>query len=193
MPTPDDTQGTPPSGGTGTPPVDPTQGTPPQGATPPTVPEKYEFNLGEGVQLDPAAVESFTPILKELGISQEGATKLAAAFMGELGRQDGLLGELYTTQADEWAKAAKSDKEFGGANFEANAKIAQQAIARFGTPELKQVLNETGLGNHPEFVRLFWKLGQTIQEDTNVQGGNAGTTKSIESLLFDHPTSQTVN
>ena len=41
------------------------------------VPEKYEFNMPEGRELDSEMVEKFTPVLKDLKISQEGAQKLA--------------------------------------------------------------------------------------------------------------------
>ena len=41
------------------------------------IPEKYEFTMPEGRELDVEMVEKVTPLFKELKISQEGAQKLA--------------------------------------------------------------------------------------------------------------------
>ena len=69
----------------------------------------------------------------------------------------------------------KNDAEFGGANFDKNAKTAQKAFEAFGSPELKQLLNESGLGSHPELVKAFHRIGQKISEDTMESGsGGAG-------------------
>jgi hypothetical protein len=155
------------------------------------VPEKYEFKFGDGVELDEPAIQLFTPVLKELGITQEAAQKLADVFVKELTRQDSVLSEHYSSQRDSWAATSKSDKDFGGANFEANTKIAQTAVAKFGSPALKEILETTGLGNHPEMVRFFWKVGQTIREDSTVNpGGENPPPKDTASLLFNHPTSK---
>lgn len=165
--------------------------TPPVEAAKPVIPEKYEFKLPDGVEVDAKAVEAFTPVLKELGLTQEAAQRLAELHVKELERQDQALNEMYVAQAESWATASKTDKEFGGANFDANLQIATKAVGRFATPELKEILRTTGLGNHPEFVRMFWKLGKAISEDSHVQGGNSTTTpQPVESLLFDHPTSK---
>ena len=40
----------------------------------------------------------------------------------------------------------------------------------FGTPELRDVLNMTGLGNHPEIIRAFYRAGKAISEDAFVSG-----------------------
>lgn len=54
---------------------------------------------------------------------------------------------------------------------------------KFGSPELKQYLNETGLGNHPELVRIFANIGKAMSEDGLVTG-NSGGVKSAADVLF---------
>ena len=40
-------------------------------------------------------------------------------------------------------------------------------MQQFGTPELKNFLNESGLGYNPDFVRFMNKVGTLIGNDTN--------------------------
>jgi len=69
-----------------------------------------------------------------------------------------------------WTEQARADKEFGGAQLKDNLVIANKALGQFGTPELVSLLKETGLGNHPEIVRAFYRAGKAISEDTFVKG-----------------------
>ncbi len=54
----------------------------------------------------------------------------------------------------------KADKEIGGDKLISNLSAAQRALDQFGTPELKEYLNTTGLGNHPDLVKTFVKIGR---------------------------------
>ena len=65
---------------------------------------------------------------------------------------------------------AGQDKEFGGPALAENLSVAKKALDAFGTAELRTLLNESGLGNHPEIVRLFFRAGKAISEDRVVTG-----------------------
>lgn len=62
-----------------------------------------------------------------------------------------------------WADLARNDPEYGGANFDANLKKAKNLIYRFGGQKLRQTLNETGMGDHPELLRFVWKLAMEME------------------------------
>ena len=133
------------------------------------VPEKYEFKLPEDQKIDDAAVEAFSEFAKDAGLSQEAAQalmdKLAPAMQA---RQ---------TQAVEsakalWASEAQADKEFGGDAFNENLAVAKKAMDAFGTPALRELLNGSGLGNHPEIIRAFYRAGKQISEDRLVPSGS---------------------
>jgi hypothetical protein len=153
-------------------------------------PEKYEFTMPEGVELDTALAEKVDPVLRELGLNNEQANKLAAAFaeyrVSETQRQS----EAYAQQVEDWGKQARDDKEFGGAKFDENVAHAQKAIGKFGTPELKALLAD-GLGNHPELIRFCVRVGKAIGEDGGVDGNKSATPRDPASVLYDHPTSKT--
>lgn len=158
-------------------------------AAKPVIPEKYEFKAPEGQTLDALQLDAYTPLFKELGLTQEQAQRLVDKQF-ELAPKlaDGWqkqVAEQIAAETAAWAKASREDKEFGGANFETNAKIANKALAAFGTPELRQVLVESGYANHPAFVRLFWTIGQKLSESTPPANGATPTAKSTpERVLY---------
>jgi hypothetical protein len=158
-------------------------------AAAPVVPEKYELKAPEGLTLDATALDAFTPVFKELGLTQAQAQKLVDA-QGALTAKaaeaaNKKMGDDIAAETAAWAKASREDKEFGGANFEANAKIANQALAAFGTEELKKELTTSGYANHPAFVRLFWQIGQKLGESTAPAHGNPpASAKSAASVLY---------
>lgn len=142
-----------------------------QEAAKPSVPEKYEFaNLPEGYKLDDAALGEWSGVFKELNLTQEQAQKLVemdakrftAANSPEAQQKAAI--ESRNQQVAQWETELKQDKDLGGANFEANVGVAQKAMAEFGTPELRTMLEQSGLGTHPEVVRFFHKVGKELGE-----------------------------
>ena len=63
--------------------------------------------------------------------------------------------EAWQKTTEQWAADVKADKEIGGDNLISNLSAAQRALDQFGTPELKEYLNTTGLGNHPDLVKTL--------------------------------------
>jgi hypothetical protein len=85
----------------------------------------------------------------------------------------------------------KTDKELGGTALDGNIRLAQSALTKFGTPELRAALDTTGMGNHPEVVRVFTRIGKAMAEDTFEKGSpskNAG--KSAAEILYGNPTTK---
>jgi len=151
-------------------------------------PEKYEFTMPEGVELDTALAEKVDPVLRDLGLTNEQANKLAGAFAEYRVSESQRQSDAYAQQVESWGAAARDDKEYGGAKFDESVAHAQKAIGAFGSPELKTLLAD-GLGNHPELIRFCVRVGKAIGEDGGVDGNKSSTPKDPASVLFDHPTS----
>jgi hypothetical protein len=79
---------------------------------------------------------------------------------------------------EHWAQEARNDREFGGESLNGNLAVAKRAMDTFGTPELAKLLNESGLGNHPEVIRVFYRAGKAISEDGFVTGRGVGNYSS---------------
>ncbi|MEG6190984.1 peptidase [Enterobacter kobei] len=146
-------------------------------------PEKYEFKPAEGQELDTAALEQFEPIARELNLSNEQAQKMVDLYGTKiLPMVQQQQAEAWQKTTEQWAADVKADKEIGGDKLTANLSVAQRALDQFGTPELKEYLEGTGLGNHPELVKAFIKIGKAMSEDGMVDGSNQGQRSAAEVL-----------
>ena len=82
------------------------------------------------------------------------------------------------------ALGGNADKDIGGDKLAENLSVARKALETFGTPELRDVLNATGFGNHPAVIKAFYKIGQAISEDRFVTGGAKGPETDMAKRMF---------
>lgn len=157
----------------------------PDDKEPEGAPEKYEFQLPEGVTLDEGALSVFEPVFRELNLSNTQAQQLAEKFL-ELRKSEAEATEqAYQQQAETWGKQVREDPEVGGAAFDTNVKLAQRAVAAFASDDLKALLNTTGLGNHPELVKFCVRIGKAMGEDGVAGVGSpAGSALSRAEKLY---------
>ncbi len=139
-----------------------------------TGPETYaDFTLPEGVELNSELLTTASAMFKADGLSQEQAQKYVDFFAGNIQAGAQAQTETYNQLMDDWRTQAQSDKDFGGDDFAENIGIAQNAIDKFGTPELKEFLEAHGAGNHPEMIRFMVKVGRLTKEDNPGNNGQA--------------------
>jgi hypothetical protein len=139
----------------------------------------YEFKTPEGVELDKTSVDEFTAIAKELKLPKDAAQKVVdLAVKREAGRL-----EAHKTMVGEWAETVKADKELGGDKLDQTLATAKKAID-LGPPELKEMLNTTGLGNHPAVVKWAYTIGKALSEDRFVSGKAGEKPATVASTLF---------
>lgn len=134
-------------------------------------PEAYaDFTMPEGMDVDTALLEQAVPVFKELGLTQEQAQKLVDLQAQNVQASQQAQVDSFNQLKQDWLDQAKSDDEIGGDGFDENVSDARLFIDKFGTPELKTLLNDYGVGNHPEVIRAFARAGKLLKED--VPGGN---------------------
>ena len=130
-------------------------------------PEKYEFKAPEGKAFDAEVLARYSEVAKELNLSQEAAQRVLDEMAPKMAERQAAQIEAIRTG---WAESSKSDKEFGGEKLPENLSVAKKALDQFGTAELRTLLNESGLGNHPEVIRFMFRAGKAISEDRVVTG-----------------------
>ncbi len=133
----------------------------------PAAPEAYEAftdDAGNAVPLED--YKTFAAAAKESGLSQEKAQKMFTAMRTEA---DGYVRQRTRELAAQWAEQSRTDSEFGGANFKENLGKIAAAYDQFATPQLKSLLDASGLGNHPEVMRMFYRVGKALAQDTGVK------------------------
>lgn len=70
----------------------------------------------------------------------------------------------WTKQVDTWKAETKNHKEFGGEAFEENAAIARTVVKNFGDKDVREILESSGLGEHPAVFAMHLKIGKLLQE-----------------------------
>lgn len=151
------------------------------------VPDEYaDFELPEGVTLDAEVAEDLKTTAKELGLSQEKAQKIVELGVKQQAKIIEAITQQYVDQRNTWRDAAQNDQEYGGDKFRENLAHGKAAIDAFGSPELKSYLDETGLGDHPEFLRFAISVGKANSEHDFVNSGRPARAKPF----YDHPTSR---
>ena len=155
-------------------------------------PETYsDFDMPEGVEINEADLGEFHTIAKELNLTQDQAQSLVdyqskrAQALTE--RMDNDLADAIEKQQNDWIKELKDDKDFGGDNLDKNVGLAVKVVNKFGSPELKDVLNSSGMTNNPELVKMFNRIGKAISEDSldsESENGETGSGKSLADKLY---------
>jgi hypothetical protein len=158
----------------------------------PETPDKYELNhsiLPDWVQYDEKMETVFKAMAHKVGLHPRQAQGLLDGYIEVQAQR---LNE-YTKMTEEGVGKLKTE---WGANFDKNISMATRAVKELGGDELKSILEETGLGNHPTLIKLFVKLGESMGEDTVVigdasseQGTRDAVQLKIESIRNDpkHP------
>jgi hypothetical protein len=139
------------------------------------VPEEYQFEMPEGMELDTTMAEAMSPLFKEIGITQGQANQLVAAYSGQIGAKAEADASQFVNRVTEWTNAAQADPEIGNERWDQTVAISNQALQKLGTPELTVALAETGMSNHPEMIRFMTRVASAIGEDAFVPGDTVDT------------------
>jgi len=131
---------------------------------------------------NPEGLAAFQGKFAELGLSVEQAQALVDLQAEQHRKAIEAQKSLKAEARAEWGKAAAADKEYGGAAFAANAGIARQAFQAFGSPALVELFDQTGIGNHPEVFRAFYRVGKAMAEDGRVASGGGATGDRLAAL-----------
>ena len=129
----------------------------------PTSPDKYK--LPEDLQGE--KLEFYQKTAHEAGLTQEQAKKVVDKYIEMERSMQSKAEEAAALQAKNYVNELK--QEFGDA-FDNRVQVAKRAVDAFGGQELKDLLNETGLGNNPKIVKMFAKIGQNLLEDQVIEG-----------------------
>lgn len=146
------------------------------------VPEdgKYTLTMPEGVELDNELLDAISVDLKAKGYTTREAQGLADKFIKVQQDREAKRVERWANTIQQWADDAKADKEIGGDKWDATVLASRRAVDTLGTPALKDYLNATGGGNHPELIRFMAKVGAMVKEDNPPSGGAEGAGKPAD-------------
>jgi hypothetical protein len=150
---------------------------PEKGAKPEAIKAWQDANLGKlreagVIDAPPESADKYTAKLIKNGEPVKGDLAPFYAHAHKLGLTDkqaqGML-DLYSEQSAQlggsYADTMKAlESEYGAATRD-QIKLATGAVRQFGGDEVIDVLETTGLGNHPALIKMFAKVGALLAED----------------------------
>lgn len=133
-------------------------------------PEAYEaFNAPEGVVLADSVLEVAQQAFKDANLSQEKAQSLIDKLTPAIAQaQQEALDAAIQSQITDWVAAAKADEQIGGDKLAPALANANRVVDTFGSPELRDMLISSGLGNHPAVIKFCDAIFSKISPDTFV-------------------------
>lgn len=145
-------------------------------------PEKFEaYDIPEGVQMNEATTKELNDMAKSMNLSQVGVQQLVNLHVKSIQEQGDAAQAQFNQLKDEWAQETKTDL---GAEFDKEMGMVRKTVQKFGTPELLQLMDDTGIGNHKAMVLFMRKVGKAIAEDVPVPGAGAAGNRSAADVLF---------
>lgn len=116
-----------------------------------------------------SAVDSIVkPAIEKVQGQQAEAQRL------ELGKKTQAKASAKQALSTEWA-----DK------FDANLAVSRGALLKLADADTVKAVNDSGLGDHPGFIKLLYKIGKEIEESPFVtEGSPGGAEKSAADILY---------
>jgi len=144
----------------------------------PEDPSGYEIDISNDLNKD------YAENAHKLGLSKDQARKIYS-WMSDKYNQ---LQQEDRSQYEESVRMGlDSLKREWGQEFNAQTQIAKQAFLQLADAEMVKTMEESGLGNSPQMIKLFNKVGQILKEDGMLQNdvafGDSGGRASIKDKL----------
>lgn len=146
-------------------------------------PSSYKIEAPEDFNIDPDVEKQF----REFGAKR----KFTQDDMNELTSMQTALREKTVAEAVKmqkgWVKSLKEDKEIGGQSLDKNLSKAKKVINDVFIPldaNFKAMLNSTGLGTYPPFVKGMVQIGAMMSEAGVITGDTATGDETAESVLY---------
>ncbi|MBQ4122578.1 hypothetical protein IJD44_02485 [bacterium] len=155
-------------------------------------PEFYDYSeveLPENYSYNEELLNEFNDLAAKYNLSQKSANELMSMAV-KLTKLAGdnfsqAMAEQTRQQHENYKQMLNTDREIGGARLLNTINTANIAYAEFADSEVQKILTETGLYCHPKIVKMFYKIGKRMQNDS-VHGVNSPAIlkESREDILF---------
>ena len=141
----------------------------------------------ETANVDKEEAGAFVALANTLGMKKEQVQAIVDYQISVIDKKSKEYTEqsnkAFEEQAIAWQNESKA--KFGN-EFENNLKLAKTAYDKYATPEFKELMEKTKLGNHPAIIETFKNAGFAIGNDTLVKPSINPTDPAKEKSLVDH-------
>lgn len=142
-------------------------------------PDTYaDYKVPEGFTLDAEVKTQADKLFKGMGLTQDQAQSLVDFYTSKTLEAHNAPFEAYKTMTDDWAEQSENHPDLRGKlapGGEVNVRVAKlidglgdEALSR----DFRNIMDITGAGNHPAFIRALDKIAQRMTEGTHVSGNS---------------------
>lgn len=135
----------------------------------------------DGGAYDPTVLVALEGAAKKHGIAPEVAQDLIDSVWPVVAK------DLPAARSQKWLDEVIADKELGGTNLDATKQQIGKVMGKYATPELRKLLDETGVGNHKAMVAFVKSIFKDIGEDGLVVGDPAPRREKTLAELLAEP------
>jgi hypothetical protein len=143
----------------------------------PVVPETYaDFKLADGQILNPDTLKEASAVFKELGLTQDQAQKLVDFYGKDMTKTLGAPQTAFNDMVTGWRSEVLKDSTLAsGDNLRTDVREnigkLKASLPADQRTSFDEVMNMSGLGNHPTIVRALNSWGKSLSEGKHVAGG----------------------
>lgn len=145
------------------------------------VPEKYEFALPKGQELDEKFAGEASAVFKDLGLTQEQAGKLVKLYGDRIAGIVAGPQKAYEDMRTSWRNETTADPTLGnGTDLKPEVKaVLGRAIDSMGAlaAPFREAMDLIGAGDHPAVIRGLYALAKRVGEGTAVKGNGPAPVK----------------
>lgn len=138
-----------------------------------SAPIEYQpFKLPDGFEVDTKDMDEFRTVLGEHKAPQELGQKIIDLYTKELQKVADAQKADWQKTLDTWKNDVLADPELGGNRINTVLQQCGSVLEQFGSPQLRKMLEVSGMGNNIEMVRFVHKVAQFVNEPKQVLGTN---------------------
>lgn len=146
-----------------------------------------EYKFPENFTEDFVTKAETLELLKKHSVTQEALDDLIPTFTKVAEKVQEQSVAAWKAQVKTWAEVSASDTEFGGEKYDENIKtVIGPVLDRWGSKGLMEILDQTGMAEHPEVMRFFYKIGKDVAKDGKMIFGDrdskGGATRSLADM-----------
>lgn len=142
----------------------------------------YKFEapkLPEGLEYDGELEKTFRPVAHKLGLNTKQAAGLRDWWMEQVGAR--YSKDVESMKADRDKGEAELRREHGQ-GYDGFVETAKAALKHYADEEFVNFLESSGLGNHPQIVRAFGKIGKELIGDNKIKAPDKAMGVSMADL-----------
>ena len=153
-------------------------------------PEEFKISAPEGLEAFQGEFDTFTTeAVAWMDANKEAtpadALKWAAERQANLVNTNALdANAAFNRQVETWEGEAKADPVIGGDAYDANVATAMIAIKEYGSPELTEILDQSGLGSHPAMIAFALKAAGPLSDGPVIKPTGASGKQTFAEAMY---------